>query len=38
MRKQTRAWVSAGVLVVTLAIGTTGLVMAGGFNGLTGRV
>ncbi|MDQ6601685.1 MAG: hypothetical protein M3Z19_03080 [Chloroflexota bacterium] len=37
MKKQTWGWVAVGALIVTLAIGTTGLVMAGGFNGLTGR-
>ncbi|MHB8648147.1 MAG: hypothetical protein ACYDAR_20390, partial [Thermomicrobiales bacterium] len=37
MKKQTWGWIAAGVLVVILAIGTTGMVMAGGFNGLTGR-
>ncbi len=37
MKKQTWGWVVAGVLIAILAIGTTGMVMAGGFNSLTGR-
>jgi len=37
MKKPMWGWVTAGVLAVLLVIGTTGMAMAGGFNGFAGR-